>query len=213
MPPIHNDPTCCSAHTSERAQTRPLTAQVRNARLEKARKNEVVRVGQASSLQKKRKGAIARKAVQVRNRLEKARKTEVQASSTPPALLMLAQNDTPGKQGFASDPNHQRESKTNLSEADALRWSARKRAKPARYDAVNHQAAGSKNAAPGAKIATVVLKLEDYLGSPRTSTENTRRQLEVPIKQVQRHRPSAGGKDAAQVSSGVWVTLCASRSC
>jgi hypothetical protein len=44
----------------------------------------VVRVGQASSLKKKRKGAIARKAVQVRNRLEKARKTVVrvaQASS------------------------------------------------------------------------------------------------------------------------------------
>ena len=73
---MHNDHTLCSAQTSERAQTRRATAQVRNARLEKARKNDVKKQG---------KGAIARKAMQVRNaRLEKAREDEVrvaQASS------------------------------------------------------------------------------------------------------------------------------------
>ena len=85
VPPMHNDHTLCSAQTSERAQTRRATAQVRNARLEKARKDEVERVGQASFLKKKGKGAIARKAMKVRNaRLEKSRKNDArvaQASS------------------------------------------------------------------------------------------------------------------------------------
>ena len=134
---------------------------------------------------------------------------DTQSRAAATALLLLAQTDTPGKQRDASNINDQIV-KTNLSEADALRWSARKRAKPERYDAANHQAAGSQDDAQGAKIATAVLKLEEYLGSPKTSTEDTRRKIEVPMKQVPRHRPSAAAKE---VNSGVWMTLCISRSC
>ena len=153
-------------------------------------------------MKKHGKGAIARKAMQVRNaRLGKARNIEAKASSTAaPGILVLAQNYTPELQRVASDLIDHRKSKTTLTEADALRWSARKRAKPERYDATKHQAGGSKDDAPGAKIATGVLKIKENLGSPNISTEKTRWQLNVPIKLGQRQ---CGANEAPGVSSGV----------